>query len=157
MIDWSAILKDLQDTDPIMLAVLGAAFLGICAWTASIFVSTRSRRSGRTMSRGRVKPGQPIAPRMAAGQLGTLVEALRPEDRDALGEDLARLIEKHRNKRFLAFVIVRRDTVSPISFAFLYQALRAQNRPTTDVHEFQITVRDANELLRACTAEPARS
>ena len=41
---------------------------------------------------------------------------------------------------------------SPISFAFLYQALRAQNRPISEVHEFQISVRDANELLRACLA-----
>jgi len=40
--------------------------------------------------------------------------------------------------------------VSPITFAFLYQTLRSQNRPITDVHEFQVSVRDASEILRAC-------
>ena len=128
----------------------------MCAWTASIFASTRSKSPKRSRSRGQVKLGQPVAPRVASGSLGTLVEALRPEDRQALGQDLARLIEKHRNKRFLAFVVVRRDAVSPISFAFLYQALRAHNRRTAEVHEFQITVRDATELLRACTPESTR-
>ena len=157
MIDLAEILKDLRDTDPILMAVLGAAFLGVCAWTGSIFASTRSKRPKRTRSRGRVKPGQPVAPRIAAGDLGSLVEALRPDDRDVLGQDLARLIEKHRNKRFLAFVVVRRDAVSPISFAFLYQALRAQTRPTAEVDEFQISVRDASELLKACTPESAHS
>jgi hypothetical protein len=157
VIDLSEILKDLQNTDPILMAVLGAAFLGVCAWTGSIFVSTRSKRPKRTMSRGPVKPGKPVTPRLAASDLGTLVEALRPDDRHALGQDLARLIEKHRNKRFLAFVVVRRDAVSPMSFTFLYQALRAQTRPTAEVHEFQITVRDASELLKACTAESAHS
>jgi len=47
--------------------------------------------------------------------------------------------------------------VSPITFAFLYQALRSQNRPITEVHEFQVSVRDANEILRACLAKPPQA
>ena len=156
MIDVSEILRDLENTDPILMAVLGTALAGVCAWTASIYASTRSRSPKRSRSRGRVKRGQPAAPRVAPGNLGTLVEALRPDDRQTLGQDLVRLIERHRNKRFLAFVVVRRDAVSPVSFIFLYQALRAHNRPTAEVHEFHISARDANELLQACTPESAR-
>jgi hypothetical protein len=156
MIDALEILKDLEDTDPILLTVLGTAFLAVCAWTASIFVSTQSKSSNRTRRRGPVKIGEPRAPRIAPGNLGTLVEALQPADRDALGEDLARLIQKHRNKRFLAFVVVQRENVGPVSFAFLYQALRAHNRPISEIHEFQISVRDATELLRACSPESSR-
>jgi hypothetical protein len=156
MIDASEILKELEDTDPILLGVLGTAFVAVCAWTASIFVSTHSRTSKRSRSRGRVKIGEPKAPRIASGNLATLVEALQPADRDALGQDLARLIQKHRNKRFLAFVVVQRENVGPVSFAFLYQALRSHNRPVAEIHEFQISVRDATELLRACSSEPSR-
>src|SRR5260221_6441969 len=117
MIDASEILKELEDTDPIRLTVLGTAFLAVCTWTASIFVSTQSKGPKRTMGRGKVKVGGPKAPRIAPGNLGTLVEALQPADRDALGQDLARLIQKHRNKRFLAFVVVQRENVGPVSFA----------------------------------------
>ena len=67
-----------------------------------------------------------------------------------------RLIERHRNKRFQAFVVVTRTNVNPLTFAFLYQALRAQSRPITEVHEFQVSVRDANEILRACLAKQPR-
>jgi hypothetical protein len=155
MIDASEILRDLEDTDPILIAAVGTALLGVCAWTASVFASTRSKSPKRSMSRGKVKPGEPVAPRIGPGNLGTLVDALRPDDRQALGQDLVRLVERHRNKRFLAFVVVRRDIVSPVSFTFLYQALRANNRPTAEVHEFQISVRDATELLRACAPESA--
>jgi hypothetical protein len=92
MIDASEILKELEDTDPILLGVLGTAFVAVCAWTASIFVSTQSRTSKRTKGRGKVKVGEPKAPRIAPGNLATLVEALQPADRDALGQDLARPI-----------------------------------------------------------------
>jgi hypothetical protein len=157
MINASEVLKTLEDTDPILMAVLGTAMLGVCAWSATIFAATRSKRTGRTRSRGKVKHGPPRAAGMAQANLGALVEALRADDRHGLGHDLVRLIEGHRNKRFQTFVVVRRATVSPVSFAFLYQTLRAHNRPTAEVHEFQISVRDANELLRACTAESART
>ena len=155
LISASELLKEIEDTDPILMAVLGTAFLGVCAWSASIFASTRSARAKRTMSRGKLKGGRPAAPRIEPGNLGMLVEALRPDDRRTLGQDLLRLIETHRNKRFLAFVIVRRDAVSPVSFAFLYQALRSQDRPIAKVFEFQISVRDATELYHACTTGTA--
>ena len=82
--------------------------------------------------------------------MAPLVDAIAFSDRQILGDDLARLIERHRNKRFLAFVVVTRANVNPMTFAFLYQTLRSQNRPITDVHEFQVSVRDASEILRAC-------
>jgi hypothetical protein len=156
MIDTSDILSDLRNASPVLLAVVGAALLGVFAWTGSVFASRGTRRARRSKrsSQAKSKRRRPVAPGLAPGDLGRLVEALRPGDRHALGQDLERLIQKHRNKRFLAFVVVRRDAVSPLSFTFLYQALRARDRRTAEVDEFQITVRDANELLRACT-EPS--
>jgi hypothetical protein len=156
MIDASEILKELEDTDPILLGVLGTAFVAVCAWTASIFVSTQSRTSKRTKGRGKVKVGEPKAPRIAPGNLATLVEALQPADRDALGQDLARPIQKHRNKRFLAFVVVQRENVGPGHFrvplsgpALAQQADRGNPR-ISDVGAH------ATELLRACSSESSR-
>jgi hypothetical protein len=84
MIDASEILKELEDTDPILLGALGTAFLP-CAR------------------------------------------------------------------------VVQRENVGPATFAFLYQALRSHNRPIAEIHEFQISVRDATELLRACSSESSRA
>ena len=147
-LNFSAVLQDVEDTDPIIIAAVGTALLGVCAWSASILVSRRSKREGR--KRVKVRRGAPATPRMTQEALGPFVDAIKSGDRQVLGDDLARLIERHRNKRFLAFVVVTRTNVHPFTFAFLYQALRAQSRPMTDVHEFQVSVRDANEILRAC-------
>ena len=157
MISGSEVLKILKDTDPILMAVLGAALLGVCAWTVTIYISTQARRKLRGVGHGKVKPGQPIAPPITQSHLAALVDALRTDNREALGQDLVRLIERHRNKRFRTFVIVTRGNVSPVTFLFLYQALRARNRLTAEVQEFQISLRDAHELLKACTTESART
>jgi hypothetical protein len=146
----SNLVKDIEDTDPIVIAMVGAALLCVCAWSASIFVSRRAKK-GRRSTRERMRPGPAAPPRLTQDSLSPLVEALRPADRETLGADLARLIERHRNKRFLAFAVVTRTSVSPFTFAFLYQVLRPRSRPIAEVHEFQIAVRDASELLKACS------
>jgi hypothetical protein len=156
MISGSEVLKILKDTDPILMAVLGAALLGVCAWTMTIYMSTQVRQKQRGVGHRKVKPGQPIAPHITQSHLAALVDALRADNREALGQDLVRLIERHRNKRFRTFVIVTRGNVSPVTFLFLYQALRARNRLTAEVQEFQISLRDAHELLKACNTESAR-
>jgi len=145
----SNVIQDVKETDPIIIAAVGTALLGVCAWSASILVSRRSKGDGGRR-RVRVRRGKAAEPRVTQDALGPLVDAIKPHERQILGDDLARLIDRHRNKRFLAFVVVTRTNVNPFTFAFLYQALRAQNRPMTEVHEFQVSVRDANELLRAC-------
>jgi hypothetical protein len=157
MISGSEILKILKGTDPILMAVLGAALLGVCAWTTTIYMSTQARQKRRGVGRGKVKPGRPVAPPITQSSLAALVEALRADNREALGKDLVRLIERHRNKRFQTFVIVTRGNVSPVTFLFLYQALRARDRLTAEVQEFHISLRDAHELLKACTTESART
>ena len=152
----SNVLQDLGDTDPIIIAAVGTALLGVGAWSASILVSRRSSRERRS-GRGRVRRGGAAQPRVTPESLAPLVDAIKPADRQTLGDDLARLIERHRNKRFLAFVVVTRTNVNPFTFAFLYQALRPQSRPMTEVHEFQVSVRDANEILRACLAKQSHA
>jgi hypothetical protein len=154
-LNFSAVLQDIEDTDPIILAAVGTALLGVCAWSASIFISRKSMKEGRRKNRGRVRRGTAAPPRVTQDAMGPLVDAIRFSDRQVLGDDLVRLLERHRNKRFQAFVVVTRTNVNPITFAFLYQALRAQNRPVTDVHEFQVAVRDINEILRACMVKQA--
>ena len=154
-VNFSAVLQDIEDTDPIILAAVGTALLGVCAWSASIFISRQSMKEGSRKDRGRVRRGTAAPPRVTHDAMGPLVDAIKFSDRQVLGDDLVRLLERHRNKRFQAFVVVTRSNVNPLTFAFLYQALRAQNRPVTEVHEFQVAVRDINEILRACMVKQA--
>ena len=150
LLNFSNLLRDIEEADPLIIAFVVTALLGVCAWSISIFISRQSRSKGGRRRRGRVRRGTAAPPRVTQGAMGPLVDAIKVSDRQTLGDDLVKLIERHRNQRFQAFVVVTRANVSPITFAFLYQALRAQNRPITEVHEFQVSVRDANEILRAC-------
>jgi hypothetical protein len=153
LLNFSNVLRDIQDADPVIIGVVVTTLLGVCAWSVSIFVSRQSSSKGGRRRRGRVRRGKGAPPRVTQGAMAPLVDAITFSDRQMLGDDLARLIERHRNKRFLAFVVVTRANVNPMTFAFLYQTLRSQNRPITDVHEFQVSVRDANEILRACLVQ----
>jgi hypothetical protein len=157
MITVADILQDIEDTDPIIIAAVATALLGVCAWTASIYLSIRSKQEGRGRRRGKVRRGNAAPPRVTQENLAPLVRALKPHERQVLGDDVAKLLERHRNKRFLAFVVVTRTNITPYSFAFLYHALRAQSRPIGEVHEFQISVRDANEILKACLTEESHA
>jgi hypothetical protein len=147
--NFSHVLQDIKETDPIILAAVGVVLLGVGAWSVSILVS-RLSRGERRKGRGRRRRSVAAPPRVSQEALAPLVAAIKDADRRTLGDDLARLIERHRNKRFLAFVVVTRTNVNPFTFAFLYQAFRAQSRSMQEVHEFQVSVRDANEILRAC-------
>ena len=150
LLNFSNLLKDIEDTHPVIIAVVVTTLLGVFAWSISIYVSRQTRSKGGRRRRGRVRRGTAAPPRVTQGSMGPLVEAIQSSDRQTLGDDLVRLIDRHRNKRFQAFVVVTRANVNPVTFAFLYQTLRSQNRPITEVHEFQVAVRDANEILRAC-------
>ena len=150
VLNFSNLLKDIEDTHPVIIAVVVTMLLGVVAWSISIYISRQSRSKGGRRRRGRVRRGTAAPPRVTQSAMGPLVDAIQYSDRQTLGDDLVKLIERHRNKRFQAFVVVTRANVNPVTFAFLYQTLRSQNRPITEVHEFQVAVRDANEILRAC-------
>ena len=157
LLDFSSVLQDIEDTHPAIIAIVVTILIGVCAWSISIYISRQSKSKSSRRRRGKVRRGTAAPPRVTQGTMAPLVDAIKPSDRQILGDDLVRLIERHRNKRFMAFVVVTRANVSPITFAFLYQALRSQNRPITEVHEFQVSVRDANEILRACLAKPPQA
>jgi hypothetical protein len=150
LLDFSNVLKDIEETHAVIIALVVTALLGVCAWSISIYVSRQTKSKGGRRRRGRVRRGKAAPPRVTQSAMGPLVDAIKFSDRQALGDDLVKLIERHRNKRFQAFVVVTRANVNPLTFAFLYQTLRSQNRPITEVHEFQVSVRDANQILRAC-------
>jgi len=154
LLNFSNVLRDIEDADPVILGFVVTLLVGACAWSISIFVSRQSKSKGGRKRRGRVRRGAAAPPRVTQDAMAPLVDAITPADRQILGDDLVKLVERHRNKRFLAFVVVTRANVNPITFAFLYRTLRSQNRPITQVHEFQVSVRDANEILRACLAQP---
>jgi hypothetical protein len=153
LLNFSNILEDVEETHPAIIAIVATILIGVCAWSISIYISRQSKSNGSRRRRGKVRRGTAAPPRVTQGAMAPLVDAIKPSDRQILGDDLVKLIERHRNKRFTAFVVVTRANVNPITFVFLYQALRSENRPMTEVHEFQVSVRDANEILRACLAK----